>query len=313
VIKGRVLDDKGIALSGAKVNADPLDGRIRASAIRYVETDSEGQFLIDHLEWGKYLVFAMKEEAGFPNMAFLFYRGNVAFTANLTPSEPTTELQMRLGPKAGVLIGYATHRLNGAPVNVEVKLTRAASPDDWFSTSVAPSFRVLLPSSTNVLLEISAPGFKTWNPGHPLRLEPGAEMRLDIQLEPSHDPNLHPSKFLVPEGFTGWLLLDYGVKGVEPVPREDGVQIFKFPASGALSTSSAGPERGAEDEYFHYSPDGSLHQIPTDYRNGEGMIWGQHEGTRNGVLSQFGFFVGTEEQYKKFQTRMTHPGPIPTP
>jgi hypothetical protein len=40
------------------------------------------------------------------------------------------------------------------------------------------------------------------------------------------------------------------------------------------------------------------------------MIWGEHGGTRNGVMAQFGFFVGTEEQYKKYQTRMTRPGPI---
>ena len=40
------------------------------------------------------------------------------------------------------------------------------------------------------------------------------------------------------------------------------------------------------------------------------MIWGQYEGTRDGVLAQFGFFVGSEEQYKKFQARKTHPGPV---
>lgn len=206
-----------------------------------------------------------------------------------------------------------TNAANGAPLNVGLKLTRAASPDKWLSTSAPPDYRILLPSSTDVLLKVSAPGFKTWSPGHPLRLEPGAEMHLDISLEPAHDPDLHVSKFLVPDGYVGWLLLEYNVKDTEPVPIEAGVKVFKFPSNGALNTSAPGPETGADDEYFYYSTDGSLREIPTDYRNGKGMIWGQHEGTRNGALSQFGFFVGSEEQYKKYQSRATHPGRISAP
>jgi len=138
-------------------------------------------------------------------------------------------------------------------------------------------------------------------------------MALDIRLEPTHDTNLHPSKFLVPDGYVGWVLLEYNVKDAEPVPMDGVAKVFKFPSSGALNTSSTGPERGADDGYFYYSPDAPLHQIPTDYRNGKAMIWGQHEGTRKGALAQFGFFVGSEEQYKKHQSRATHPGPITAP
>jgi hypothetical protein len=314
-IRGTVVDEKGAPVPGVKVNADTMDGRMRGTLVRYVDTDSSGHFLVDRLAWGKYRLFTIKKDAGYPNTAFSFYAGHVspATTVTLTPTTPTAEVRIQLGPRAGVVIGSVVSAQDGAPVNASFKLTRIASPNEWFSTSVAPIYRVLLPASTDVLLEVSAPGFKTWTPGHPLRLEAGAEMHLDIQLEPSHDPNLHPSKFLVPEGFAGWLLLEYNVKDVEPVPAEDGVQIFKFPASGALSTSSVGPQEGAEDKYYYYSADGSLHPIPTDYRNGKGMIWGQHEGTRSGVLSQFGFFIGTEEQYKKFQNQFTRPGPIPTP
>lgn len=312
-IGGIVVDEEGISVSGAKVNANPMNGRPMGTLIRYVETDREGHFLIDRLEWGSYGVFAMKEESGYPNMRALLYSNGNLYTATIAPSAPIADVRIQLGPKAGVIIGSITNVMNGAPLNAAFKLVRSASPDEWLSTSAPPDYRILVPSSTDVLLEVAAPGFRTWTPGHPLHLESGAEMRLDIQLEPSHDPGLHPSRFLVPDGFVGWLLLDYGVKGAELVPTEDGMKIFKFPASGALSTSSAGPERGAEDKYFYYFADGSLREIASDYRNGKGMIWGQHEGTRSGALSQFGFFIGTEEQYKKFKNRMTHPGPIPAP
>jgi hypothetical protein len=312
-IRGTVLDETGTAIVGAKVNASPMNGGPTIKLVRYVETDRDGHFLIDRLEWGEYGVFAMKEETGYPNMGASLYSNDVFPKAKVSPSSPLAELRIQLGPKAGVITGSVTNVVNGAPLAAGFKLTRADSPDKWLSTSVASDYRVLIPSLTDVLLEVSVPGFLPWSPGHPLHLRPGVETHLDILLEPSHESRLHPSKFLVPEGYVGWLLLEYDLKGAKPVQIEGDTKIFKFAANGTLDTSSSGPERGAEDEYFYVSSDGSSHQIPTDYRNGKGMIWGKYEGTRNGALSQFGFFVGTEDQYRKFQTRKNRPGPIQVP
>lgn len=298
-IRGTVVDEKGVALRKAKVNARPISGGPSKSIQHYVETDKEGHFLIDRLRWGTYGVFAMEEESGYPDMSASLYSNDVFPTVTITPSSPVAELRISLGPRAGIVTGSVTNAATGAPLNSSLKLIRAVAPNKWLSTSAPPSYRILLPPSTDVLLEASAPGFKTWTLPRPLSLQPGAELHLDIALEPSHDPDLHPSKFLVPDGYVGWLLLEYNVKDAGPVPIEAGAEVFKFPPSGTLNTSSPGPQRGAEDEYFYYSADGSLRQIPTDYRNGKAMIWGQHEGTRNGALSQFGFFVGAEEQYKK--------------
>jgi hypothetical protein len=105
--------------------------------------------------------------------------------------------------------------------------------------------------------------------------------------------------------------LEHDVKDADPVPLEDEVKMFKFPETGILYTSSPGPQLGAEDEYCYYSRDGSKHPILQDYRGGKGMIWGQYQGSRGGVMTLFGFFVGTEEQYNKYQSQSGHPGPIP--
>lgn len=256
---------------------------------------------------------SLKEESGYPNTKSSLYSNDVFPVAAIGPSAPVANVRIQLGPRAASITGSVTNASNGGPLNTSFKLTRADSAGKWLSTSEPPAYKILLPSSTDILVEVSAPGFKTWSPAHPVRLQPGAELRWDISLEPSHDPNLHPSKFLVPQGYIGWVLLDYTVKDASPVPVEAGTQVFKFPSSGALSTSSPGPDRGADDEYFYYSADGSLLKIPDDYRNGKAMIWGQHEGTRNGSLAQFGFFVGSEQQYKKYQLRITRPGPISNP
>ena len=310
---GTVLDENNNPVIKAKVSVDAVDRRPTHALIRYVETDAAGHFQMDRLAWGKYKVFAENEAVGYPDMRWSFYSNDIFPTVVITPAAPTAKLQIPLGPKAGALKGSITNAVTGAPVNAGFKLSRAIDPNKWISTSVPPKYRVLLPPATDVLLEASAPGFRTWTPGHAVRLQPGSEMTLDIRLEPTHDPNLHPSKFLVPDGYVGWVVLEYNVKDAEPVPMDGVTKVFKFPSSGTLNTLSSGPERGADDGYFYYSPDGSLHQIPTDYRSGKAMIWGQHEGTRNGAMTQFGFFVGSEEQYKKYESRTTHPGPILLP
>jgi len=309
-IRGIILDEKGVPVADAKVNAAPVDGRLPPKVVRYVLTDSEGRFAIEGLDWGRYGVFAMKEDSAYPDMSASLYSNDVFPTAVLAPENATANVQIHIGPKAGLLIGSLRNASTGAPIPATLRLSRAAAPGKWIATSLPPDFRVLIPSSTDVQVEVWAPGFQAWKYPIPVRLNPSSEIHLEISLEPSHDPDLHPSRFLVPDGYVGWVLLNYNVREAEPVPTDNNIKTFKFPASGALNTSSPGPQRGAEDEYFYYSPDGSTRSIPMNYGNGKGMIWGQHEGTRNGELAQFGFFVGTEEQYKKFQTRMTHPGPV---
>jgi hypothetical protein len=320
-ISGTVVDENGATVNKAKVNADPVDNRPMGSLVRYVETDANGQFLIDRLAWGKYKVFAKKEDDGYPDMNWSFYSDDIFQIVAITPSTAVAKLRIQLGPKGAILIGTVSNIVTGAPVNAGFKLIRAASPEKWISTSVAPDYRVLLPPTTDVLLEVSAPGYVTWCYGgpsdiskrSPLRLTSGFEMHLDIRLEPARDPKLHSSKFMVPDGYVGWLQLEYNVKEGPLVPIEGGKKVFKFPASGVLKTSSAGPDRGAEDEYVYYSEADSVHQIPMQYWSGNGMVWGNYEGFKGGVMSLFGFFVGTEEQYKKYQSRSTQPGRIHNP
>jgi len=312
-ICGTVVDENGAPVSGARVHAEPTAPRAGSLFLRYVETDSRGQFKIDRLAWGKYRLFAKKEDSGYPDMQWALYSNDVFPTVALSRGVSEPQIRIQLGPKAAVLTGSIINAITSAPVDAEFKLTRMAPPNKWISTSVAPHYRVLLPPSTDILLEVSSPGFRTWTLPRPLRLRSSSEMQLDISLEPSHDPNLHPSKFLIPDGYIGWLLLEYNTKDAQQAPTEGGFKVFKFPASGTLKTSSPGPERGAEDQYFFYFKDGSLGEVSADYRNGKGMIWGKHEASERGVMTQFGFFVGTEEQYKTSQALMTHPGPIPTP
>jgi hypothetical protein len=163
---------------------------------------------------------------------------------------------------------------------------------------------VLIPSSKEMEVKVSAPGYEPWvypDPAIPsqlLRMNPGSEISLDIRLTPAHDHNLPTSKFLIPEGYVGWLRIEHKVECAPPNPVEHGARIFRFTGASVLETSSPMPEEAAERQYFYYSTDGSERDLAVDYRNGNGMIWRETLGSRGGEMRMFIFFVGTEEQSK---------------
>jgi hypothetical protein len=87
------------------------------------------------------------------------------------------------------------------------------------------------------------------------------------------------------------------------VPRESGVSILKFPDGGTLRTSSSCPDAGPQNIYFYYSRDGSTHAFSDNYWGGNGLVWGEYSGIRGNDVVEFGFFVGTEEEYTKAASR----------
>src|ERR1035438_4511752 len=44
--------------------------------------------------------------------------------------------------------------------------------------------------------------------------------------------------WMIPEGYVGWLRLDYGVEGALPLPIEKGYYVVRFTRTGRLQTSS---------------------------------------------------------------------------
>lgn len=303
-IVGTVVAQNGVPLADAKVNALRQDTRPEGSGVRYVTTNSEGQFIIDRLAWGTYSVFAMKEEAGYPDLEPSFYSDRVKIpVVQITPTNPVGSVSIHLGPKAAVLLGSVSDASTGAPLNASFIFVRTHNKKDFLSTSLPATYRVLVPASTAVSLSVTSPGYKSWILQNPLDVSSGDEMHLDVQLVPAYNPNLQSSNFLVPEGYVGWLVLVYNQKKAPPVTTKDGAAVFKFPSNGILQTSSPGPEAAARRTFFYYSPDGSEHRVPMNYSKGGGAIWGQHDGFVHGVKNQFGFFVGPKQEYLKAENR----------
>jgi hypothetical protein len=307
VIRGNVVDEVGQPIQAAKVHAE-LHGVPMSKAIRYVESDESGAFAIDRLDDGTYDVNGKKEEDGYADTSFSFYAGKPV-SVQITPDHPNPRITLKLGPKAGILGGTVRDALTGKPIPVGFMLRRVDNPTNFLSTSAPPAFRILIPASTDVTVEVSAPGYETWfyvdESSHfkpsPLRLESSAQMQLDILLQPKEKQS-DQLRFLVPEGYVGWLRLECNVKSTPASSVTNGVSTYKLPLDGVLRTSSAMPDIGEKKDYFFYSPAGEVTPVPSDYWSGRGLIWGEYEGSRGGERSFLGFFVGSEEQYLAHQS-----------
>jgi hypothetical protein len=112
------------------------------------------------------------------------------------------------------------------------------------------------------------------------------------------------SRYLIPEGYVGWVRVNFNVKDAPALLIEEGYYLFKFPPDGKLNTSSAIEYGWGNDEYYYYSSNTRQKLKATGWGSG-GMIWGDFNGAAQSAQGtaepphQF-FFVGTEEQYKKY-------------
>jgi hypothetical protein len=103
---------------------------------------------------------------------------------------------VNLGPKAGILTGTISDAATGKPIPAGFWLVQVKNRNKWRGTSTAPNFRVLISSSKEMEVKVSAPGYETWVypdptiPSQVLRMDPGSEVHLDIKLKPAHDRSL---------------------------------------------------------------------------------------------------------------------------
>ena len=125
-----------------------------------------------------------------------------------------------------------------------------------------------------------------------------------------------PERHIVPEGFQGWAILQFGVEGAAPLPVDDETLIVEYPPSGRLETSTPAPDNAGFLHREHYQRTGGGLEPLT--RTGE--IWGEYnmvssideQGTASGCST--GFFVGTLAEFRTAERPRTgfEPPELPT-
>lgn len=60
-------------------------------------------------------------------------------------------------------------------------------------------------------------------------------------------------RYLIPEGYAGWLCVTYKIPGTADLPTEDGFRVVRFPSTGIVETSFEGLPGKYKDEFYYYS------------------------------------------------------------
>ena len=110
----------------------------------------------------------------------------------------------------------------------------------------------------------------------------------------------YPLRFLIPEGYVGWVRIDFNVKDAPPFPVEDGFYVVKIPDTGRLRTSLH-DTRTKRDEFYYFADD-TKYRLAITSQDPVGMIhqrfWGPLRAYGAPGPYQY-FFVGPREIYER--------------
>jgi hypothetical protein len=117
----------------------------------------------------------------------------------------------------------------------------------------------------------------------------------------------HSTHFLIPEGYVGWVEVQYDQAGKQPLNMVNGAYICRIPKSGKLATSSGFEEGWAEDKYFYYSSSNRLEPLKEAAWGLGGMVWGgevsKHVSSANAEEVMEKIYIGTEKQFQQQETK----------
>ena len=195
-ITGVVLNERGAPVAQAQVLASKMGvQRAGSSVLQYHEADAEGGFTIENLSWGIYRVSAKKEDEGYPDPGFgLCTEHDESIpVVTLKAASPTASVSIHLRPKAGAIQSISVvDAVTGMEMNsAAITLRRAAEPAIFVETSTTLR-PILVPSNTDVSVEITATGYKGWPGNHEpkkksqIRLSPEQGVKLEVKLAPDN-------------------------------------------------------------------------------------------------------------------------------
>jgi Carboxypeptidase regulatory-like domain len=188
-ITGNVVSEDGQPIANANVCISTTGKSNNTVTMCNDVTDQAGHFEIQHVAMGSFLVNAVKEEDGYAGLNQPDHQNKVV----LTLQEPTANVTIKLGPKAGMLIGTVRDSVTGKPVdNILVHYMPATDERAGSGTAsgyMGGKFNLNLPTAEFIVF-VSAAGYETWfyvdpsNNTPSLHLASGEQKSVEIELVP---------------------------------------------------------------------------------------------------------------------------------
>jgi hypothetical protein len=195
VIEGRVVDEIGHPVAGAKVssmiNDRPPRGRLFSTL-----TDKEGRFELTCAQPGRNMVYVSKEDEYYPDTFMSpFVDAKLIPVVNVVERGITKGVEVHLPPKGGKLVAEVIDAATQQPVDgARLTLCKADNPNKCYTindSSPTGQFRQLVPSMP-VTIKVSAPGYEDWwykendsRNAAKLLVAPGAIKSISILLTPN--------------------------------------------------------------------------------------------------------------------------------
>ncbi|HEY0004837.1 MAG TPA: hypothetical protein VGB17_08490 [Pyrinomonadaceae bacterium] len=111
-------------------------------------------------------------------------------------------------------------------------------------------------------------------------------------------------RYLIPQGYVGWVRIDFNVKEAPPLPLEDGYYIVRVPPTGYLQTSSDDQINLLYTEY-DYVCGGAKYRLAVNTGLAECRVWQEFSGYIGGYQMpepspKYRYlFVGLKDEYLK--------------
>jgi hypothetical protein len=158
-IRGIVVNEEGSPVAGASVFSGFADNRPLGGRLPSARTNETGHFVIDGLQFDDYHVAAFDEDDDYPYLAgtwllFDIDKKPVTPRVRLSAQAPTATVEIRLGPKAGVLIGKISDAISGAPPNACAGFKDISAPDFRTAYPVTTHYRLLVPADADITLKV---------------------------------------------------------------------------------------------------------------------------------------------------------------
>lgn len=184
-IQGRVVDERGKPVQGAKVSVESMD--CSEPKGRQLTTKPDGTFSQGGLEPGRYIVAASKTEDLYPDYSSGAFNLDVASLPQVEVSAGVTSAvgDVTLPPKGGLLFGKVTNAAGQVLLNARLRLVRSEKPSLFYETGPKEdgTFSFVLPN-TPYSLQVVAPGYKGWTQPNILLIR-DEKRQLDIVLDRS--------------------------------------------------------------------------------------------------------------------------------